>query len=125
MINFRATRWLAAAAGVEISYVPFSREPGGALARAKLRSSRYARGAYAEASTGRHLISALDALVRTRETVPATEESGIVVPGEKLVRRHPHVFGEARGLEEEGVRKFAASYDELLEAVRNALSEDV
>jgi succinate dehydrogenase / fumarate reductase flavoprotein subunit len=40
-----------------------------------------------EANTGRHLISALDALVRTQEEVPALDDFGAPVPGERLVKR--------------------------------------
>jgi succinate dehydrogenase / fumarate reductase flavoprotein subunit len=40
-----------------------------------------------QANTGRHIVAALDALVRTLEATPATDEVGISVAGEKLVRR--------------------------------------
>lgn len=70
--------------------VPFSRQQGGALAHVRLPGSRRARTAHAEASTGRNIVSSLDALVRAQEEVHATDEFGVLVPGERLVRRTDH-----------------------------------
>ncbi len=70
--------------------VPFSRQQGGGLAHVRLVGSRLARTAHAEASTGRNIVSSLDALVRAQEEVHATDEFGVLVPGERLVRRTDH-----------------------------------
>ena len=70
--------------------VPFSRQQGGALAHVRLQGSTLARTAHAEANTGRSIVSALDALVRAQEEVHATDEFGVLVPGERLVRRTDH-----------------------------------
>jgi len=70
--------------------VPFSRQQGGALAHVRLPGSTLARTAHAEANTGRGIVSALDALVRAQEDVHATDEFGVLVPGERLVRRTDH-----------------------------------
>ncbi len=67
--------------------VPFTREASGELSRVQLRGSSEKRTAHVAASTGRHIISALDALAHAAENTPARDESGISVPGEKLVKR--------------------------------------
>src|SRR5690606_23774862 len=67
--------------------VPFTRQAGGMLLRAELRGSCWPRTAHVQASTGRHLISVLDALVRTLESAPVTDAAGLSVAGEKVVRR--------------------------------------
>lgn len=70
--------------------VPFSRQRGGSLAHVRLPGSKLARTAHAEASTGRNIVSSLDALVRAQEELHATDEFGVLVPGERLVRRTDH-----------------------------------
>ena len=70
--------------------VPFSRQQGGGFAHVRLPGSSRARTAHAEASTGRNIVSSLDALVRAQEELHATDEFGILVPGERLVRRTDH-----------------------------------
>lgn len=70
--------------------VPFSRQQGGRFAHVRLPGSSRARTAHAEASTGRNIVSSLDALVRAQEELHATDEFGVLVPGERLVRRTDH-----------------------------------
>lgn len=89
--------WLAALG------VPFTRQPGGSLATVRLSGSSRQRTAFAEASTGRHLVASLDALVRTQQEVHATDEYGVGVAGERLVRRTDYWRFVAPVLSDHGV----------------------
>lgn len=65
--------------------VPFERSPEGRLARRRSEGSRIARTSFAGASTGQHVLAALDEQVRRLELRGVTDEHGIRIPGERLV----------------------------------------
>jgi succinate dehydrogenase / fumarate reductase flavoprotein subunit len=70
--------------------VPFNRTPEGTIDVRRFGGSLYHRTAFAGASTGQQLLYALDDQVRRLETVDVTDERGVVVRGEKLVRKFEH-----------------------------------
>jgi succinate dehydrogenase / fumarate reductase flavoprotein subunit len=71
--------------------VPFNRTPEGRLDFRRFGGSLYHRTAFAGATTGQQLVYALDDQVRRFETVDVTDEHGIAIPGERLVRRLEHL----------------------------------
>ena len=70
--------------------VPFNRTPEGRLDFRRFGGSLYHRTAFAGATTGQQLVYALDDQVRRFETIDVSDDRGIAVPGEKMVRRLEH-----------------------------------
>lgn len=103
-----ATRQLCEAAPAILEWlstlgVPFTRKPGGSIASLRLSGSSVERTAFAEASTGRHIIATLDSLVRSQQEVHANDEYGVSVAGERLVRRTDYWRFVAPVLSDHGV----------------------
>ncbi len=67
--------------------VPFNRTPEGLLDFRRFGGTLFHRTAFAGATTGQQLLYALDEQVRRYETVDVEDERGIVVRGEKMVRK--------------------------------------
>src|SRR6201747_2171663 len=67
--------------------VPFSRTKEGLLDFRRFGGTKHHRTAFAGASTGQQLLYALDEQVRRYETVDVEDDRGIVVRGEKMVRK--------------------------------------
>ncbi len=67
--------------------VPFNRTPEGLLDFRRFGGTLFHRTAFAGATTGQQLLYALDEQVRRFETVDVEDEKGIVVAGEKMVRK--------------------------------------
>jgi succinate dehydrogenase / fumarate reductase, flavoprotein subunit len=67
--------------------VPFNRTPEGLLDFRRFGGTLFHRTAFAGATTGQQLLYALDEQVRRYETVDVEDERGIVVKGEKMVRK--------------------------------------
>jgi succinate dehydrogenase / fumarate reductase flavoprotein subunit len=70
--------------------VPFNRTPEGLLDFRRFGGTLFHRTAFAGATTGQQLLYALDEQVRRYETVDVENEKGVVVKGEKLVRKWEH-----------------------------------
>jgi succinate dehydrogenase / fumarate reductase, flavoprotein subunit len=67
--------------------VPFNRTPEGLLDFRRFGGTLFHRTAFAGATTGQQLLYALDEQVRRYETVDVEDEKGVVIPGEKMVRK--------------------------------------
>src|SRR3954463_10457187 len=67
--------------------VPFNRTPEGLLDFRRFGGTLFHRTAFAGATTGQQLLYALDEQVRRFETVDVEDDKGIVIPGEKMVRK--------------------------------------
>ncbi len=67
--------------------VPFNRTPEGLLDFRRFGGTLFHRTAFAGATTGQQLLYALDEQVRRWETQDVEDEKGIVVKGEKMVRK--------------------------------------
>jgi succinate dehydrogenase / fumarate reductase flavoprotein subunit len=67
--------------------VPFNRTPEGLLDFRRFGGTLFHRTAFAGATTGQQLLYALDEQVRRYETVDVEDEKGIVIAGEKMVRK--------------------------------------
>lgn len=67
--------------------VPFNRTPEGLLDFRRFGGTLFHRTAFAGATTGQQLLYALDEQVRRWETTDLTDEHGVSVPGEKMVRK--------------------------------------
>src|SRR6266542_6063024 len=67
--------------------VPFNRTPEGLLDFRRFGGTLYNRTAFAGATTGQQLLYALDEQVRRYESVDVEDDKGIVIPGEKMVRK--------------------------------------
>jgi succinate dehydrogenase / fumarate reductase, flavoprotein subunit len=67
--------------------VPFNRTPEGLLDFRRFGGTLFHRTAFAGATTGQQLLYALDEQVRRFETVSATDDKGIEIKGEKMVRK--------------------------------------
>src|SRR6202162_1763919 len=67
--------------------VPFNRTPEGLLDYRRFGGTLFHRTAFAGATTGQQLLYALDEQVRRHETTDVTDEHGVSVPGEKMVRK--------------------------------------
>lgn len=67
--------------------VPFNRTPEGLLDFRRFGGTLFHRTAFAGATTGQQLLYALDEQVRRFETMPVEDEKGIVVKGERMVRK--------------------------------------
>src|SRR5271154_3254365 len=67
--------------------VPFNRTPEGLLDFRRFGGTLFHRTAFAGATTGQQLLYALDEQVRRFETVDVEDERGVVVAGEKMVRK--------------------------------------
>jgi succinate dehydrogenase / fumarate reductase flavoprotein subunit len=67
--------------------VPFNRTPEGLLDFRRFGGTLFHRTAFAGATTGQQLLYALDEQVRRFETMDVTDEHGVSIPGEKLVRK--------------------------------------
>lgn len=67
--------------------VPFNRTPEGLLDFRRFGGTLFHRTAFAGATTGQQLLYALDEQVRRWETVDVEDEKGILIPGEKMVRK--------------------------------------
>ena len=67
--------------------VPFNRTPEGLLDFRRFGGTLFHRTAFAGATTGQQLLYALDEQVRRYETVDVEDEHGVVIPGEKMVRK--------------------------------------
>jgi succinate dehydrogenase / fumarate reductase flavoprotein subunit len=68
--------------------VPFNRTPEGLLDFRRFGGTLFHRTAFAGATTGQQLLYALDEQVRRYETVDVEDERGVVIHGEKMVRKH-------------------------------------
>ncbi|MBX3230526.1 MAG: succinate dehydrogenase flavoprotein subunit [Labilithrix sp.] len=67
--------------------VPFNRTPEGLLDFRRFGGTLFHRTAFAGATTGQQLLYALDEQVRRYETVDVEDDRGVVVRGEKMVRK--------------------------------------
>jgi succinate dehydrogenase / fumarate reductase, flavoprotein subunit len=67
--------------------VPFNRTPEGLIDFRRFGGTLFHRTAFAGATTGQQLLYALDEQVRRHELLLATDERGLSVPGEPLVRK--------------------------------------
>ena len=67
--------------------VPFNRTDEGLLDFRRFGGTLFHRTAFAGATTGQQLLYALDEQVRRYETVDVEDDKGIVVRGEKMVRK--------------------------------------
>lgn len=67
--------------------VPFNRTPEGLLDFRRFGGTLFHRTAYAGATTGQQLLYALDEQVRRYELQDVTDEHGLTIPGEKMVRK--------------------------------------
>jgi succinate dehydrogenase / fumarate reductase, flavoprotein subunit len=67
--------------------VPFNRTAEGLLDFRRFGGTLFHRTAFAGATTGQQLLYALDEQVRRYETADVEDERGIVIPGEKMVRK--------------------------------------
>ena len=67
--------------------VPFNRTPEGLLDFRRFGGTLFHRTAFAGATTGQQLLYALDEQVRRFETIDVEDERGVVVRGEKMVRK--------------------------------------
>jgi succinate dehydrogenase / fumarate reductase, flavoprotein subunit len=67
--------------------VPFNRTPEGLLDFRRFGGTLFHRTAFAGATTGQQLLYALDEQVRRYETIDVEDDKGIVIPGEKMVRK--------------------------------------
>ncbi len=67
--------------------VPFNRTPEGLLDFRRFGGTLFHRTAFAGATTGQQLLYALDEQVRRYETLEVEDDKGIVVPGERMVRK--------------------------------------
>jgi succinate dehydrogenase / fumarate reductase flavoprotein subunit len=67
--------------------VPFNRTPEGLLDFRRFGGTLFHRTAFAGATTGQQLLYALDEQVRRYETVDVEDDRGIVLRGEKMVRK--------------------------------------
>ena len=68
--------------------VPFNRTPEGMLDFRRFGGTLYNRTAFAGATTGQQLLYALDEQVRRFETKDVEDATGVVIPGERMVRKH-------------------------------------
>ena len=67
--------------------VPFNRTPEGLLDFRRFGGTLFHRTAYAGATTGQQLLYALDEQVRRYELQDVTDDHGLTIPGEKMVRK--------------------------------------
>src|SRR6476646_2316805 len=67
--------------------VTFNRTPEGLLDFRRFGGTLFHRTAFAGATTGQQLLYALDEQVRRWETTDVTDEHGVSLPGEKMVRK--------------------------------------
>src|SRR5512133_2616283 len=67
--------------------VPFNRTPEGLLDFRRFGGTLFNRTAFAGATTGQQLLYALDEQVRRYESTDVTDEHGVSLPGEKMVRK--------------------------------------
>lgn len=67
--------------------VPFNRTPEGLIDFRRFGGTLFHRTAYAGATTGQQLLYALDEQVRRFEMKLASDERGLAIPGEPLVRK--------------------------------------
>jgi succinate dehydrogenase / fumarate reductase flavoprotein subunit len=67
--------------------VPFNRTPEGLLDFRRFGGTLFHRTAFAGATTGQQLLYALDEQVRRWETTDVSDEHGVSIPGEKMVRK--------------------------------------
>ncbi|MFO0560121.1 MAG: succinate dehydrogenase flavoprotein subunit [Polyangiales bacterium] len=67
--------------------VPFNRTPEGNLDFRRFGGTLFHRTAFSGATTGQQLLYALDEQVRRYETLDVTDDRGVTIPGEKMVRK--------------------------------------
>jgi succinate dehydrogenase / fumarate reductase flavoprotein subunit len=67
--------------------VPFNRTPEGLLDFRRFGGTLFSRTAFAGATTGQQLLYALDEQARRWETTDVTDEHGVSIHGEKMVRK--------------------------------------
>src|SRR3954469_20918231 len=67
--------------------VPFNRTPEGLLDFRRFGGTLFHRTAFAGATTGQQLLYALDEQVRRWETTDVTDEHGVSIAGERMVRK--------------------------------------
>ncbi len=67
--------------------VPFNRTPEGLLDFRRFGGTLFHRTAFAGATTGQQLLYALDEQVRRYETIDVEDDKGVVLHGEKMVRK--------------------------------------
>ena len=67
--------------------VPFNRTPEGLLDFRRFGGTLFHRTAFAGATTGQQLLYALDEQVRRFETIDVEDDRGVVLRGEKMVRK--------------------------------------
>ncbi len=67
--------------------VPFNRTPEGLLDFRRFGGTLFHRTAFSGATTGQQLLYALDEQVRRYETIDVEDDRGVVIRGEKMVRK--------------------------------------
>jgi succinate dehydrogenase / fumarate reductase flavoprotein subunit len=91
--------------------VPFNRTDEGLLDFRRFGGTLFHRTAFAGATTGQQLLYALDEQVRRYETVDVEDDRGIVVPGEKMVRKLEFWDFLSLVLDESGVARGIVAQD--------------
>src|SRR5579859_3505578 len=91
--------------------VPFNRTPEGLLDFRRFGGTLYHRTAFAGATTGQQLLYALDEQVRRFETLDVEDETGVGIPGEKMVRKLEFWEFLALVLDDEGVARGIVAQD--------------
>jgi succinate dehydrogenase / fumarate reductase flavoprotein subunit len=91
--------------------VPFNRTPEGLLDFRRFGGTLFHRTAFAGATTGQQLLYALDEQVRRFETVDVEDERGVVIPGEKMVRKFEWWDFLSCVLDEQGIARGIVAQD--------------
>jgi succinate dehydrogenase / fumarate reductase flavoprotein subunit len=91
--------------------VPFNRTPEGLLDFRRFGGTLYHRTAFAGATTGQKLLYALDEQVRRYETVDVEDDKGVVIPGEKMVRKFEFWDFLSLVQDEEGIARGIVAQD--------------
>ena len=105
--------------------VPFNRTPEGLLDFRRFGGTLFHRTAFAGATTGQQLLYALDEQVRRYETVDVENEKGIVVRGEKMVRKFELWDFLGVVLDEEGAARGVVAQDLKTMAIQSFPGEAV
>ncbi|MFO0679056.1 MAG: succinate dehydrogenase flavoprotein subunit [Polyangiaceae bacterium] len=91
--------------------VPFNRTPEGLLDFRRFGGTLFHRTAFAGATTGQQLLYALDEQVRRYETVDVEDDKGVVIPGEKMVRKFEFWDFLSVVLDDEGISRGIVAQD--------------
>lgn len=105
--------------------VPFNRTPEGLLDFRRFGGTLFHRTAFAGATTGQQLLYALDEQVRRYETVDVEDDRGIVVKGEKMVRKFELWDFLGCVLDDEGRARGIVAQDVKTMAVESFVGEAV